>query len=173
MATPRRPQRPSRPGQRTTRRAAEPPPEAGLDDEEPIEELEPEKQGPSVPVMVGVGAGLLFAGIVAMMVFDKSDFPFEVESTSENNINAVVVKVNGESYDIGDLTPREIGRARIRRTPGSDLVVTYRLPFREGTIEKRVPQKDLQGEAAIPDFGEFKGTFRIRLSPDGVTETIY
>ena len=173
MATPQRPGRPGRPvrpSAASARRA--PPPEDLPEGEEEYLDEEPVKpEGPSVVMMVGLGAALLFAVLLAMLVFSKRRCLLEVENISEEPLQQVVVKINGNDYEIGDLRPNSIGRARPERSPGSEVSVTYRVPNR-GKFTKNLPKKDKEGLDPAPDFTNFKGEFRLRIQADGIHETL-
>ena len=141
------------------------------EDGNPIEEPPPPK-GPPVTMMVAVGAGLVFAVIVAMLVFNKKEFKVEVENTSLEPINDVKVKINGEEYPIGDFRGNEINSAYARCTSGNDVEVSYNSPGL-GKRVKRLPKKSVDGKDAAPDFSTYQGRFRIRLESDGIHETEY
>lgn len=170
---PGRPGRPARPSSASARRAPPPlPDDEVLEGEEEFLDEEPVKpEGPSVVMMVGLGAALLFAVLLAMLVFSKRGFLLEVENISDEPLQDVVVKVNGTDYRIGDMRPNEIGGERPARTPGNDVEVHYRVPNR-GEFVKRVNKKDTKGDDAIPDFLKFTGTFRLRIQADGVHQTV-
>jgi hypothetical protein len=176
MATPQRPGRPgrpSRPSSASARRAPPPPQDDEyVEGEEEFLDEEPAKpEGPSVVMMVGLGAALLFAILLAMLVFSKRSYLLEVENISEEPIQQVVVKINGAEYEIGDLRPNSIERARPDRSPGNEVSVTYRVPNR-GVMTKNLPKKDLEGGEPAPDFTNFKGQFRLRIMADGIHETV-
>src|SRR5882724_8705421 len=123
MVTPRRPGRPA--GAASARRR--PVEEEPLLDEngEPIEAEAPPPKGPPVTMMVGVGAGLLFAILLAMLVFNSKKFLLEVENTSIQPINSVIVRINGEPYAMDDLRMGAYDRKQARCSPGNDVEVEY------------------------------------------------
>jgi hypothetical protein len=173
MATPQRPGRPGRPvrpSAASARRA--PPPDDLPEGEEEFLDEEPAKpEGPSAVMMVGLGAALLFAILLAMLVFSKRSFLLEVENTSDEPIQQVFVKINGTEYPIGDMRPNSIEGARPERSPGREVVVRYRVPNR-GEFVKKLPEKDVDGGEPAPDFTNFKGVFRLRIEADGIHETL-
>lgn len=123
-------------------------------------------------MMVGVGAALLFAILLAMMVFNRKEFKVELENTSIEPINAVVVKINGEAYPLGNFRPNEINSAQARCTPGNDVEIEYVAP-NLGKRVKRLPKKSTDGMDTAPDFSTFEGRLRIRFQADGIHETEY
>lgn len=176
MPTPQRPGRPGRPARPSSAsaRRAPPPPQDDYvegEEEEFLDEEPVKPEGPSVVMMVGLGAALLFAILLAMLVFNKRNFLLEVENISEEPLQQVVVTINGADYTIGDLRPNEIGGDRPDRSPGNDVKVTYRVPNR-GVFVKNLPKKDLDGGESAPDFTNFKGKFRLRIQADGIHETV-
>ena len=173
MATPRRPSRPSRPARPTSasaRRRAPEPDELG---EGELEELPPEPTGPSATMLVGVGAGLLFAILLTILVFRKGGCYVEVENISDEALNDVHVKINGVDYPIGFVASHGIEGTQVKRAPGTDVEVTYVIPAR-GPMTKKLPKKDVEGTSCpSPEFDDFRGTLRIRLAREGIAETIY
>src|SRR6185436_839194 len=167
--TPRRPGRPipgkPAPGRplRSTSSAAprrQPPPldEEVLEGEEEFVEEAPPKPQMSVAMMVGLGAAVLIAILIGVMVLGNRGFLIEVENRSVDPILKIHVIVNGESYNIGDLGPNEIGsEANARPSPGTELVVEYELPNR-GKFRKKCVGNPL-------DFADFKSHCRILLQP--------
>ncbi len=122
-------------------------------------------------MMVGVGAGLLFAVLLAILVFNTHKFLLEVENTSLEPIQHVVVRINGEPYDFGDLRAHEAPTAiQARCSPGSDVEMEYVAP-NLGKRVKKLPAKSIDGLDAAPDFANFSGRFRIRFESDGIHET--
>jgi len=174
MATPRRPSRPARPSSASARRRPAEAEEEPLVDEngDPIDEPPPPPKGPSVTMIVGLGAALLFAILLMMLISSKRGYLLEVENRSEGYLQKVSVKVNGVTYDIGDLRPNEISGAQAKCSPGNDIEVTYKVPNR-ATLTKRLPKKDKDGNALELDLAEYKGRVRIRLQPDGIEEIEY
>jgi len=167
---PGRPGRPSRPSAASARRA--PPPEDLPEGEEEYLDEEPAKpEGPSPVMMIGLGAALLFAILLAMLVFSKRSYLLEVENISDEPIQQVFVKINGTEYQIGDMRPNSIEGARPSRSPGHDVEIRYRVPNR-GVFTKKLPPKDEAGGEPAPDFTNFKGTFRIRIVAEGIKETV-
>src|SRR6185436_13211464 len=132
MATPRRP---SRPG--AASRRAPPPEEEFVEGEEGefLDEEPAKPQGPSVTMLVGVGAALLFSILLFYAVFSKRGFMIEVENTSDLAMKDVVVKINGEEYKIGDFRPNEINSAEGRCTPGNDISISFQVPNRQRTTK--------------------------------------
>ena len=175
MAIPQRPGRPGRPvrpSSASARRAPPPPPEDLPEGEEEFLDEEPAKpEGPSPVMMIGLGAALLFAILLAMLVFSKRNFLLEIENISNEPLQQVVVKVNGVEYEVGDMLPNEISGARPSRSPGNDVEVRFRVPNR-GIFTKILPKKDLEGGEPAPDFTNFKGVIRLRIQADGIHETI-
>ena len=174
MAIPQRPGRPGRPVRPSaaSARRAPPPPEEDLPEgEEEFLDEEPAKpEGPSPVMMIGLGAALLFAILLAMLVFSKRSYLLEVENISDEPLQQVFVKVNGVEYEIGDIRPNSIEGARPTRSPGNDIEVRYRVPNR-GVFTKILPKKDLEGGEPAPDFTNFKGIIRLRIQADGIHET--
>lgn len=174
MAIPQRPGRPGRPvrpSAASARRAPPPPDDLPEGEEEYLDEEPKKPEGPSAVMMVGLGAALLFAILLAMLVFSKRKCLLEVENISPDPLQDVSVKINGAEYKIGDLRPNSIGRARPERSPGSEVSVTYRVPNR-GVFTKNLPKKDKEGLDPAPDFTNFKGEFRLRIQADGIHETL-
>jgi hypothetical protein len=173
MPTPQRPGRPGRPARpsaASARRA--PPPEEVVEGEEEFLDEEPGKpEGPSVVMMVGLGAALLFSILLAMLVFSKRSFLVEVENISDEPLEQVFVKINGTEYPIGNMRPNSMEGARASRSPGRDVEVRYRVPNR-GVFTKRLPEKDDAGGDPAPDFTNFTGTFRLRIQAEGIKETV-
>jgi hypothetical protein len=165
MATPRRPSRPARPSSASARRR---PPQ----DEEPIEgeegEFEEEEAAPPPPIsptmMVGLGAALLFAILMGMWMSSRRGFLVEVENLSQDMIQNVVVKINGERLELGDLRSNEIGGSQAHKSPGRDVEVEYKIPNR-GTVTKKV--------TSPIDFVDNTQRYRILLAPEGITEIEY
>ena len=174
MATPRRPGRPSRPGSASARRRPVEDEQEPLLDEngEPLDEAPPPPKGPSVTMIVGLGAALLFAILLIMLVAGKRGFQVEVENRSDNPLQKVSVKINGVTYDIGDMRPNSIGGSQAKCSPGNDIEVTYTVPNR-GPFVKRLPKKDKDGNTLDLDFAEYKGKCRIRVLPEGIEEIEY
>jgi len=123
-------------------------------------------------MMVGVGGGLLFAILVAMLVFNKKEFMVEVENTSLEPINNMVVKINGEAYPLGSFRDNEMKGDHVRCTPGNDIELEYDAPNLGHRI-KKLPKKSVDGLDTAPDFANFKGVIRIRMQADGIHETEY
>jgi len=172
MATPQRPGRPGRPVRPAASARRAPPPEELPEGEEEYLDEEPKKaEGPSAVMMVGLGAALLFAVLLAMLVFSKRSYLLEVENISDEPIQQVVVTVNGKDYKIGDLRPNSIERTRPDRSPGHEVKVKYRVPNR-GEFVKKVNEKDLAGGEPVPDLTNFKGVLRLRMKADGIYETL-
>jgi len=174
MAIPQRPGRPGRPSRPSSASARRAPPPEDIPEGEEDEYLdeEPAKpEGPSPVMMIGLGAALLFAILLAMLVFSKRSFLLEVENISDEPIQEVFVKINGTEYRVGDLRPNSIEGARPSRSPGSDVEVRYRVPTR-GVFTKILPKKDVEGLEPAPDFTNFKGKFRLRIEADGIHETV-
>jgi hypothetical protein len=174
MATPRRPGRPARPGSTSARRRPVADEEEPLLDEngEPLDEAPPAPKGPSVTMIVGLGAALLFAILLIMLISSKRGYLIEVENMSENPLQKVSVKVNGVTYEIGDMRPNEIGGAQAKCTPGNDIEVEYKVPNRSVFV-KRLPKKDKDGNGLDLDLADYKGRLRIRLQPEGIAEIEY
>jgi len=173
MATPRRPGRPARPGAAAARRRPVEDEEPLLDENgEPIEEEAPPPKGPPIAMMVGVGAGLLFAVILAIMVFNRHEFKVELENTSLEPINDVIVRINGEEYKVGNFRPNEINSRQARCSPGNDVEVEYFAP-NLGKRVKKLPKKSIDGQDTAPDFAKYDGRLRIRFQADGIHETEY
>jgi hypothetical protein len=171
MVPPRRPSRPGRPGSASARRQPPRREEAPEGEEgEEFDEEPPKPQGPSVTMMVGLGAALLFSILLAVFVFKKRDCLVEVENMSIGPLQKVVVKINGEAYVLGDMRPNSVEGARARCTPGDDVEVEYIVPNR-GLNTRKLPKKDTEGNPTAPDFGNYKGRFRIRIEPEGIKET--
>ncbi len=172
MVPPRRPSRPGRPGSPSARRQPAPRDDVpeGEEGDEDLDELPPAPQGPSVTMMVGLGAALLFAILFAIFIFGKRDCLIEIENMSIGPLQKVVVKINGEAYDIGDMMPNSVGRSRARCTPGDDVELSYVVPNR-GVIVRKLPKRDTEGKATAPDFANYKGRFRIRVEYEGIKET--
>jgi hypothetical protein len=141
------------------------------EDGNPIEEEAPPK-GPPVAMMVGVGAGLVFAIIVAMLVFNRHEFMVELENTSLEPVKDVIVKINGEAYTIGDFRPNEVNGAHVRCSPGNDVEIEYFAP-NLGKRVKKLPKKSVDGLDSAPDFANYSGRIRIRFQADGIHETEY
>jgi hypothetical protein len=159
---------PARTGARRSARAPEP----EYDDEEGLEEdeLPPGQKPPlSVTQMVAAGAGLLFAILLLVFVMSGHGFILQVENLDMDPIKNVVVRINGESYNLGTLGPIAYAEVSARRSPGNDVEVDYVVPNR-GPFTKKLPKGP--GTYA-PDFANFKEKFRIRLSPQGIVETLY
>jgi hypothetical protein len=168
---PSRPGRPARPGSASARRQPAPRDEVPEGEEgEDLEELPPAPQGPSVTMMVGLGAALLFSILFAIFIFKKRDCLIEVENMSIGPLQKVAVKINGETYEIGDMMPNSVGRSRARCTPGDDVELTYVVPNR-GPLTRKLPKRDIEGNATAPDFANYKGRFRIRIEYEGIKET--
>lgn len=121
-------------------------------------------------MMVGLGAALLFAILFAVFIFNKRDCLVEVENMSIGPLQKVVVKINGEAYDIGDMPPNSVGRSRARCTPGDDVELEYVVPNR-GVQIRKLPKRDTEGQPTAPDFSEYTGRFRIRIEYEGIKET--
>jgi hypothetical protein len=173
MATPRRP---IRPGGASSRRAPPPQEEEYVEGEEGElleEELPPAKpQGPSVTMMVGVGAALLFSILLLYAVFSKRGFMIEVENTSDLALENVVVNINGDDYQLGNFRPNEINSAEARCSPGNDVKVSFKVPNRQRTT-KTLPKVDKEGKPLELDFREYHGRCRIRVQPGGIEEVEY
>jgi hypothetical protein len=123
-------------------------------------------------MIVGLGAALLFAILLIMLVSSKRGYLIEVENMSENPILKVSVKINGENYPIGDMRPNSVEGARAKGSPGNDVEVTYTVPNR-GPFTRKLPKKSTDGTTLDLDFAEYKGRFRIRVVPEGITEIEY
>jgi hypothetical protein len=176
MATPRRPGRPVRAGGSAAarRRQQEMEEQEPLLDEDgnPIEEEPPPPKGPPVAMMVGVGAGLVFAVIVMILVFNRHEFAVELENTSLEPVQDVVVKVNGLQCNLGNFRPNEIKGDHVRCSPGNDVEIEYFAP-NLGKRVKKLPKKSIDGQDTAPDFANFQGRIRIRFQADGIHETEY
>lgn len=171
MVPPRRPSRPGRPGSASARRQPAPREEVPEGEEgEEGEELPAKPQGPSITMMVGLGAALLFSILFAVFIFKKRDCLVEVENMSIGPLQKVVVKINGEAYELGDMRPNSVEGSRARCTPGDDVEVQYVVPNRGLNIRK-LPKRDIEGQPTAPDFSNYKGRFRIRIEPEGIKET--
>jgi hypothetical protein len=169
MATPRRP---SRSG--AASRRAPPPEDDYVEGEEGEFEEAPQKpQGPSVTMLVGVGAALLFSILLFYAVFSKRGFTVEVENTSDLALKNVVVKINGDEYQLGDFRPNEIqSHVDCRCTPGNDISISFQVPNRQRTT-KTLPKKDKDGKDLDLDFREYHGKCRLRVQPAGIEEVLY
>lgn len=137
-----------------------------------LEEEPAKPTGPSVTMLVGVGAALLFSILLFYAVFTKRGFMIEVENTSDLAMKDVVVKINGEEYKLGDFRPNEINSAEGRCSPGNDVSVSFQVPNRQRTT-KTLPKKDKEGKDLDLDFREYHGVCRIRVEPGGIEEVIY
>ena len=165
MATPRRPSRPVRPSSASARRRPVRDEEIPEGEEgEFEEEAPPPASGMSPTLMVGLGAALLFAILLGMWVSGRRGFLVEVENLSQDPIQNVVVKINGEKLDVGYLRSNEIGGAQAHRSPGRDVEVEYKIPNR-GTVTKKI--------TSPIDFVENTQRYRIRLAPEGIKEVEY
>ena len=118
----------------------------------------------SPTMMVGLGAALLFAILMAIWMSGRRGFLVEVENLSQDPLQAVVVKINGERLEIGDMLSNEIGGAQAHRSPGRDVEVEYVVPNR-GKMTKKI--------TSPIDFAENKQRYRIRLAPEGIKEVEY
>lgn len=137
-----------------------------------MDDAPPQPQGPSVTMMVGMGAALLFAILLGYLVLGKSGFEVEIENMSDSSIQGVEIKINGETYPIGDMRANEVNNAHPRCSPGNDVEVSYGVPNR-GRFTKKLPKKDAAGKPLELDFAEYKGRCRIRLELDGIREVEY
>ena len=162
---PRKPGRPAA-GRAGARRAAPEPrveidPETG---EEVIVEEAPPK--PPFPVVgaVALGAGVLFAVLLSVFLLGQRTTHLEVENLEMGKINKVVLKINGEVVQVGDLREHEVADASVKRIPGRDIVVEYELPNR-GKFERKV--------TSPVDFGENSESVKIRLSAQGIEEIVH
>ncbi len=134
-----------------------------------MDDAPPPPKGPPVTMIVGLGAALLFAILLVMLIASKRGYLVEIENLSENPLLKVSVKINGVTYDIGDMRPNEIGGAQVKCSPGNDVEVDYTVPNR-GPFVRKLPKGP---DPYAPDFADFKGRFRIRLKPEGIAETEY
>ena len=113
---------------------------------------------------VGLGAALLFAILMGIWISSTRGFLVEVENLSQDPILAVVVKINGEKLEVGDLRSNEIGGSQAKRSPGREVEVEYVVPNR-GKMTKKI--------TSPIDFVDNTQRFRILLAPEGITEIDY
>ena len=179
MVPPRRPSRPGRPTSASARRrqpdrrqAARQPGEEVPEGEEEFEEAPPPPQGPSVTMMIGLGAALLFSVLLGYLVLSKRGYLIEIENMSDGPLQNVSLTVNGAEFKLGNFRPNEINGTQAACSPGNDIEIKYTIPLR-GTFVKKLPKKDQKGNPLELDFAEYKGRCRIRLANEGIKEVEY
>lgn len=174
MVPPRRPSRPGRPTSASARRrpTGRQPAQDVPEGEEELEEAPPPPQGPSVTMMIGLGAALLFSVLLGYLVLSKRGFLIEIENMSDGPLQNVILTVNGAEFSLGNFRPNEINGTQVTCSPGNDIDIKYTIPLR-GTFVKRLPKKDEKGNPLELDFANYKGRCRIRLANEGIKEVEY